>query len=80
MDAEQMWAACSMERLSTEEKSLRRESVELKLPRFKIDFEAELSNQLKTLGASLPFEGADFSGLTASKELYGFVNSFACAS
>ena len=47
------------------------EKVNVQMPKFKLEYKAELSNHFKQMGAHLPFDpyNADFSGITTSEPL-----------
>ena len=51
--------------------SLSRKNVELRLPKFKMEYEKDLVQSFKDLGVKSIFtEGADFSGICDSKDFY----------
>jgi serpin B len=52
---------------------MRLEPVNLKLPRFRVRYEIEMSQVIQDIGAPTPFDSdlADFTGLTSTGEQYG---------
>ncbi|XP_055951005.1 intracellular coagulation inhibitor 2-like [Argiope bruennichi] len=59
------------ERLTNVQRQLYRTEVDVSLPKFKYQFEKELSPYMKALGANQIFRtGADFSGMTQSRDVF----------
>ncbi|KAF8773436.1 putative serpin-like protein [Argiope bruennichi] len=59
------------ERLANVQRRLYRTKVDVSLPKFKLQFEKELSPEIEDLGAYQIFRsGADFSGITQSKDVF----------
>ncbi|KAF8773435.1 Serpin B8 like protein [Argiope bruennichi] len=59
------------ERLANVQRRLYKTEVEVSLPKFKFQFEKELSPEIEDLGAYQVFRsGADFSGMTHSKDVF----------